>query len=179
MFRLDGKIALVTGAGQNVGAGIARTLAAQGATVVVNDYHPTRAETVCDEIRNAGGKANVAAFDVTDLNAVVEAFAGVAKELGPVDILVNNAGTGGAHGVMKMAQFRDMPTDYWQGIIDVNLFGVQLPQLHPARIISTATLPDRRCWTWIVVFEPGWYSNWWMRSTGEPGKPRISNSRTR
>jgi hypothetical protein len=63
--------------------------------------------------------------------------------------------------------------------VDVNLFGVQLPQLHPARIISTATLPDRRCWTWIVVFEPGWYSNWWMRSTGEPGKPRISNSRTR
>jgi NAD(P)-dependent dehydrogenase (short-subunit alcohol dehydrogenase family) len=124
MFRLDGKIALVTGAGQNVGAGIARTLAAQGATVVVNDYHPTRAETICDEIRNAGGKAEVAAFDVTDLGSVLEAFTGVAKELGPVNILVNNAGTGGPHGVMKMAQFRDMPTDYWKGIIDVNLFGV-------------------------------------------------------
>ncbi|SEG93946.1 hypothetical protein SAMN04489712_1424 [Thermomonospora echinospora] len=124
MFNLDGKIALVTGAGQNVGAGIARCLARQGATVAVNDYHADRARQVAEEITAAGGSALAVPFDVTDLNAVTAAFAEVAERTGPVDILVNNAGTGGPDRTMEMYQFREMPVDYWRQIIDVNLYGV-------------------------------------------------------
>lgn len=66
MFDLTGRTALVTAAGQNVGAGIARTLASQGARVVVNDRFEDRARSVADGIIASGGSAVVAAFDVTD-----------------------------------------------------------------------------------------------------------------
>ena len=79
MFELDGKVALVTGAGQNVGAGIARALAAQGATVVVNDIVADRAEGTVEEIRSAGGTALAVGFDVTDYDDVVK---DVVAELG-------------------------------------------------------------------------------------------------
>ena len=71
MFELTGKVALVTGAGQNVGAGIARVLAAQGATVVVNDIRVERADETVAAIRAAGGTATSVGFDVTDYDDVV------------------------------------------------------------------------------------------------------------
>src|SRR5262245_57324581 len=87
VFDLTGRTALVTGAGQNVGAGIAHALARQGAAVVVNDLHAERAEAVAAELE--GPAAAVAApFDVTDLAAVTTAVAA----LPPIDILVNTAG---------------------------------------------------------------------------------------
>jgi len=124
MFRLDGKVALVTGAGQNIGAGIARVLATQGATVIVNDYHLDRAERTVAEIAAAGGRARALAFDVSDLDAVTAAVAEIAAREGPVDILVNNAGTGGAVAPMMMAPFAKTPPEYWAQIIDVNLYGM-------------------------------------------------------
>jgi NAD(P)-dependent dehydrogenase (short-subunit alcohol dehydrogenase family) len=124
MFNLSGKVALVTGAGQNVGEGIARALAARGATVIVNDFHADRAEKTAAEIVERGGRALAVPFDVTDLDAVVQGFAGATAQTGPVDILVNNAGTGGPEGPMELARFREMPVDYWRTIIDVNLYGV-------------------------------------------------------
>jgi NAD(P)-dependent dehydrogenase (short-subunit alcohol dehydrogenase family) len=124
VFELNGKVALVTGAGQNVGAGIARSLARQGATVVVNDFHADRAEKVAAEIIEGGGRAIAVPFDVTDLGAVMAAFAEVAASTGPVGILVNNAGTGGPEGPMQLSSFREMDVDYWRKIIDVNLYGV-------------------------------------------------------
>jgi len=119
MFDLSGRTALVTGSGQHVGAGIARSLAVQGATVIVNDIVATRAQQTADAIVAAGGAARIAAFDVTDYAQVVTAFA----ELGTIDILVNNAGNGGAQG-MAMKQFKDTEPADWDGPIDVNLFGV-------------------------------------------------------
>jgi hypothetical protein len=101
MFDLSGKTAVVTGAGQNVGAGIARALAAQGATVHVNDIVGERAQQTVDQISAAGGNAAVASFDVTDYDAVTNAM----NAIGVVDILVNNAGNGGAEG-MGLTQFR-------------------------------------------------------------------------
>ena len=121
MFDLNGRTALVTGAGQNIGAGIARGLAGQGAHVVVNDYFADRAEAVVGEISAAGGRASPAAFDVTDVDAVMAAVA----EIGVVDILVNNAGLAGPTD-MKTEQFRDMAPSEWQASIDVNLYGVML-----------------------------------------------------
>jgi 3-oxoacyl-[acyl-carrier protein] reductase len=119
LFDLTGRTALVTGAGQNVGAGIARSLAGQGATVAVNDIEPERAHSLADEIAAAGGNAIAAPFDVTDLAVVVD---GVAT-IGAVDILVNNAGNGGAQP-MRPQPFREMPPEAWDGPIRVNLYGV-------------------------------------------------------
>ena len=119
MFDLSGKVAVVTGAGQNVGAGIARALAAQGATVHVNDIVSERAQATVGQIEAAGGRAATAPFDVTNYDAVTHAIA----EIGTVDILVNNAGNGGAEG-MGLVQFRDSEPSGWMGAINVNLFGV-------------------------------------------------------
>jgi len=118
-FDLAGRTALVTGAGQNVGRGIAHALAVQGASVLVNDVRPERAEAVADEIRAMGGVARSVAFDVTDLEAVVGALGPV----GPVDILVNNAGNGGS-GPMVPQPFVTMSPGDWEGPIRVNCYGV-------------------------------------------------------
>jgi NAD(P)-dependent dehydrogenase (short-subunit alcohol dehydrogenase family) len=126
MFDLSGRVAVVTGAGQNVGAGIARLLAAQGATVHVNDIVEERAAATVVQISDAGGAAHVASFDVTDYDAVSAAIA----DVGTVDILVNNAGNGGAEG-MGLVQFRDSEPAGWRGAINVNLFGV----LHCSRAV--------------------------------------------
>jgi len=123
MFDLTGHVALVTGAGQNVGAGIARALAAQGAALVVNDFHADRALRVAEEINQAGGQAVAIAFDVTDLAEVIAGFDQATARLGHVDVLVNNAGTGGPTEPMPMAQFTEMAPDKWAPIIAVNLFG--------------------------------------------------------
>jgi NAD(P)-dependent dehydrogenase (short-subunit alcohol dehydrogenase family) len=125
IFDLTGKVALVTGAGQNAGAGISSLFARQGAAVIVNDVRPERAEAQAETIRAAGGKAVAQAFDVTDLAAVKAGVAaGEAALGGKVGILVNNAGNGGAGGLMKMMPFADMPPELWGAPIDVNLFGV-------------------------------------------------------
>lgn len=126
MFDLTGRVALVTGAGQNVGAGISRALAARGATVHVNDIVADRSQQTVDEILGAGGNASAAPFDVTDYDMVSDAIGAI----GPVDILVNNAGNGGAEG-MGLTQFRDSEPAGWMGAITVNLFGV----LHCSRAV--------------------------------------------
>ena len=119
MFDLSGRTALVTGAGRNIGAGIARGLADQGARVVVNDYFYERARAVAAEIGRAGGLATPSGFDVTELDAAVNAVG----EIGEVDILVNNAGLAGPTD-MKAQQFRDMDPADWRAAVDVNLYGV-------------------------------------------------------
>jgi len=123
MFDLGARVALVTGAGQHVGAGIARTLAAQGATVVVNDVVAERAQATVEAIRSAGGTASAVAFDVTDLEAVRAGVASAESDVGPVDILVNNAGNAGAHRMVP-TPFRDMDPEDWSAPIAVNLYGV-------------------------------------------------------
>ena len=119
MFDLTGKTALVTGAGQSVGAGIAQCLATQGAAVVVNDIVAERARHTADAINAAGGTARVASFDVTDSSDVQRGFSAV----GPIDILVNNAGNAGAHAFAPKP-FVDMEPDEYARFLDVNLYGV-------------------------------------------------------
>src|SRR4051812_13610703 len=116
MFELSGKVALVTGAGQGVGAGIARALADQGATVVVNDLLPERAESLAASL---GSDAFALPFDVTDYDEVGAAIA----DFTHVDILVNNAGNAGAEPV-QLAQFRETAPPDWEPTLRVNLYGV-------------------------------------------------------
>ena len=123
MFELTGKVALVTGAGQGMGAGIARALARQGARVAVNDLDETRSEVVAKAIHDQGSEAMAAPFDVTDLQQVEAGVARITEELGPVDILVNNAGNAGGGPTMELKQFREMPVDDWRRFIDINLYG--------------------------------------------------------
>ena len=87
-FRLDGKIALVTGAGRGIGRAIALALASAGAELILNSRTPAELDAVATEIGDRGGRARVLPFDVTDSAAVRAAIAGLSR----LDILVNNAG---------------------------------------------------------------------------------------
>ena len=87
-FRLDGKIALVTGAGRGLGRGIALALAHAGAELILNSRSPAELDTVAAEIAASGGAARTLPFDVTDQLAASAAIAGLPR----LDILVNNAG---------------------------------------------------------------------------------------
>ena len=123
MFDLTGKVALVTGAGQGVGAGIASMLARQGATVAVNDLRLDRAQASADTIAATARTSRAFAFDVTDSEAVVAGVREVESGLGPIDILVNNAGNGGTE-LMVPKPFRETTPKEWRAAIDVNLYGV-------------------------------------------------------
>jgi len=118
MFDLSGRLALVTGAGQGIGAGIARHLGLQGARVLVNDYHEDRARETADALIKEGVEASPLAFDVTDRDAVLNSLGSL-----ELDILVNNAGNAGAR-MMQPSPFREMDPELWAAAIDVNLHGV-------------------------------------------------------
>jgi NAD(P)-dependent dehydrogenase (short-subunit alcohol dehydrogenase family) len=121
MFDLTGKVALVTGAGQGVGAGIARQLARQGAAVAVNDLETDRAAATLATIIEAGGRASAFSFDVADYESVVSGVKKIEAEIGPIDILVNNAGV---PTNMEMVKFRETEPADWTPYIDLNLYGV-------------------------------------------------------
>ncbi len=130
MFRLDRKVALVTGSGSGLGAGIARALAGQGAHVVVNDLDPARADAMAENLALAGFRASAAPFDVTAGDAVTDAIARVERDVGPVDILINNAGNSGGH-LFAQKPFAELLPEQWQPFIAVNLMGV----LHCTRAV--------------------------------------------
>jgi len=93
MFRLDGKLALVTGGSRGIGRACCEALAEQGATVVVNYVKgEAAAREVADAIASKGGKAEISGFDVADSKAVDAAVDALVKAHGKVDILVANAG---------------------------------------------------------------------------------------
>lgn len=122
-FRLDGKVAIVTGAGgrgNNIGRAYATGLAAAGAAVVVADINGEGAALVADEIVAAGGKAIAVQVDITDIPAVEAMVAAAQTAFGGVDILVNNAALMvESVGTPLLA----MPAEAWRRLIEVNVQG--------------------------------------------------------
>lgn len=115
--KLDGQIAIVTGAAQGIGRGIAHVLSEAGATIVIGDIQD--AGKTVGEIRSSGGTAISAIID-TSKSADAEAIVELAlKEFGRLDILVNNAAIDAPDGTVW-----DLPDEEWQRTIDVNLSGV-------------------------------------------------------
>jgi 3-oxoacyl-[acyl-carrier protein] reductase len=128
MESLQGKIALVTGAGKGIGRAVALALAAEGAQVGLLARTESDLQEVAAEIIAAGGSVATAVADVADRTAVNVAVAKIHQELGPIDILINNAGIG------SFAKFLEMEPEKWEQIVQVNLFGTYY--------VTRAVLPD-------------------------------------
>ncbi|TCP48492.1 3-oxoacyl-[acyl-carrier protein] reductase [Tamaricihabitans halophyticus] len=122
---IEGRVAVVTGAGQGVGRQIALDLAAHGAgAVVVNDIDAARAQRVADEISEQGTKAMGLRCDVSNFDAVGEMFATIQEAYGPVGVLVNNAGNQGGDKAPPSQPFWEQGPAEWYPSIGVNLHGV-------------------------------------------------------
>ncbi|MCA9921988.1 MAG: SDR family oxidoreductase [Anaerolineales bacterium] len=129
-LQLSNRGAIVTGAGQGIGAAIAQTLAAAGALVTVNDINPDRAERVADQIRQSGGKAIAVVGDVSNKFQCVNVIETTRSEWGQLDILVNNAGVVPQVSVLKMDEWD------WTRCIDVNLKGTFFMTQLCSRVMS-------------------------------------------
>ncbi len=118
--KLQGQIAIITGASSGIGAGIAKSLAGAGATVVVNHPVPATkdaADAVLAEITAAGGTGITYQCDVSKEEEVVKMFSDVVTQFGTVDILINNA------GLQRDSPFNEMTLAQWNFVIGVNLTG--------------------------------------------------------
>jgi NAD(P)-dependent dehydrogenase (short-subunit alcohol dehydrogenase family) len=116
-LRLDGRVALVTGAGQGLGRAEALALSAAGAKVVVNDYDAAAAEAVVDEIRGSGGEATAAAGDVSRWDTGRTLVDTAVQEFGSLDVLVNNA------GVIRDRLIFNISEEEWDTVVGVHLKG--------------------------------------------------------
>ena len=129
MFRLDGKRALITGAGSGIGEAIARLFAQRGARVIVADVQPDAASRVTTGIVDQGGNASALALDVADEVQVRAAFDGVAEQYDGLDILVNNA------GVSHVGNILETSLEDWERVMRVNALGVFLCAREGVRVM--------------------------------------------
>jgi len=119
MTDLSGRVALVTGGGTGIGAAIAEGYAAAGARVAVTGRRPQPLAEVVDRITAGGGEAIGLPADVTDLDAMRAAVAGVVDRFGHLDLVVANAGAAPPFGAVL-----DTSPEVWNEIVDLNLTGV-------------------------------------------------------
>lgn len=141
-LRLDGRIAVVTGAGSGIGAAHARLLAARGASVVVNDLDSGAADAVVEEIAAANGRAVAHHSDISTEHGAASLVGTATSVLGGLDIVVNNA------GLLRSSPFAELDVQTWDHVVAVNLRGTFLvthaawPHLaaqRHGRVISTTS----------------------------------------
>jgi 3-oxoacyl-[acyl-carrier protein] reductase len=131
MSKLNGKVAVVTGASKGIGASIAEHLAAEGAAVVVN-YASSRsaAEAVVDRIAERGGKAIAVEGNISESDDIAHLFAETKKTYGKVDILVNNA------GMYEFARLESITRDHIQRHFDLNVTGLLLTTQEAVKLMG-------------------------------------------
>jgi hypothetical protein len=115
--RLEGKVAVVTGGAQGIGAGISRVLAAHSSTVCLTDIQDSVEETA-ENIRTANGKAYAYHMDVTKAEDVEHTFTKIFKDRGHVDILINNA------GIYPRRKLIEMDEEFLHRLFEINVFGM-------------------------------------------------------
>lgn len=134
-----GGIAVITGAGAGIGAGLARHAARLGMTVVLVDINADAIAALRDEIRAAGGSATDVVCDVRDADAVHTLADDVYRDFGPVRLLVNNA------GIEQFGYLWDTPVANWQRVVDINISGV----FHGVKAFLPKMLAtDAPAWVW-------------------------------
>lgn len=133
MSGLDGRVVVITGAGQGLGRAYARRIAADGATVVLADINDANGEKAGAEIAEQGGRARFARLDVGDAGSCAAFAETVTAEHGAVHGLVNNAAI---FSTITMRPFWEIPVEEWDRLIAVNLRGPWL--------LTTALLPALR-----------------------------------
>lgn len=140
--RLEGTVALVTGASSGIGEATARQLAEKGAAVAVVARRKDRLEKLAADIKSAGGKVLVLAADVSRQAEAIRVVDETVKTLGRLDTLINNA------GVMLLGNIQGADTDEWERMIDINLKGLlyvshaALPHLLQAAADSPRRVSD-------------------------------------
>jgi NAD(P)-dependent dehydrogenase (short-subunit alcohol dehydrogenase family) len=131
-MRLKGKIALVTGAAQGLGAAIASRFAGEGATVFLGDLKPEEGDKTAETIRAGGGRARFLSLDVTNEQSWLDAFAVLEKEAGRLDILVNNA------GINIREPIEAMKAENFDAMLAVNVKGPFLGTKHAIPLLRKA-----------------------------------------
>lgn len=117
-FDLSGRLTLVTGSSQGIGLALAEGLAAYGAKLVLNGRDTAKLEGAAEGLRRAGANVSVAAFDVTDREAVAKGIDAIETGIGPIDILINSA------GMQFRAPLEDYPADRWEQLLATNISSV-------------------------------------------------------
>lgn len=142
-MRLEGKIALITGAGSGIGRSTALRFAEEGAYVIVNDVDAGKGEETVREIAEAGGGAQFAQADVTRAEEVRRMIDGIVEERGRLDILFNNAGISG------VGALHELEPDAWDRVMNINIKGVFLPSkyavVHMMRQMSGTIINMSSC----------------------------------
>ncbi len=128
--QLRGKIAIVTGASNGIGRGIAETFAAEGAKIVLVARRKSLLDEVAAGIKARGGEALPMPADLTHEEAVIVLFAAVAKTFGRLDVLVNNA------GIATHKDTEDITLDYWRAALDINITAPFLCSREAIRIMK-------------------------------------------
>ncbi len=138
----SGGVAVITGAGSGLGAGLARHAGGLGMTVVLADIDHAAAASVADELRAAGASALDVACDVRDPGAMHELAERIYRDVGPVRLLINNA------GVEQFGYLWDTPVANWQRTIDINVSGV----FYGVRaFLPKMMATDEHAWVWNVA----------------------------
>ena len=118
LFNLSGKLALITGSSQGIGFALAQGLAEHGAEVVINGRNQAKVETAVKILQDAGHKAHISTFDVTNREAVKAGVDAIERDIGAIEILINNA------GMQHRAPLEDFPEDKWLQLLETNVSSV-------------------------------------------------------
>jgi NADP-dependent 3-hydroxy acid dehydrogenase YdfG len=183
--KLDGTVALVTGASSGIGEATARALAAEGAAVAIVARRKDRLDALAADIERDGGRALVIEADITDQAQAVGSVQRTVDELGRLDITINNA------GVMLLGPIVDAPTEEWDRMIALNVQGLlyvahaSLPHLiraaerdprHVADMVNVSSVAGRRVGAGGGVYQ---MTKWGVGTFSEALRQEVTERRVR